>query len=252
MDESSRRRFLRFCTTMGMSSVFTQLLVGCGESTGSPLDTEPGPDMEGEGSGATTADVEGLSILQNPGIQFTPAMPPSMQSAIESIEIWGGFKAFFEFSEPFYDGYDAFDVPAGAGHKLYYEASWGQDSPHHIYALFCVGEPSLEYTSRSGNELRDFILSELDDLYAGQASATYVKHVTKDWTNDEFARGAYLADGASWDGVVGLPSNLDDRVFFAGSAFTDGEDWGSVHNAARSALVAAAALVSSARGPAAG
>ncbi len=181
-----------------------------------------------------------LSILEGAGIRFTPALPASMQEAIDAIEIWGGFKAFFEFSSPFFGDADAFDVPAGSGHKLYYDATWNQDSPRHIYALFCVGEPSVDYTSRRGDELRDFILAELDDLYDGQATATYVDHVTKDWTNDPFARGAYLADNANWTDVVALSEVLDDRVFFAGSAFTDGEDWGSVHNAARSALRVAA------------
>ena len=90
--------------------------------------------------------------------------------------------------------------------------------------------------------MRDFILAELDELYAGQATATYVKHVTKDWTNDAFARGAYLADNASWEHVVALAPPVEGRVFFAGAAFTDGEDWGSVHNAARSGLLAAAAV----------
>ena len=80
-----------------------------------------------------------LSVLKNPGIEFTPPLPATKQAAIDSIEIWGGFKAFFEFSQPFFDGPDEFAVPVGSGHKLYYEASWNQDSPHHIYALFCVG-----------------------------------------------------------------------------------------------------------------
>jgi hypothetical protein len=44
-----------------------------------------------------------------------------------------------------------------------------------------------------------------------------------------------LTDYADWRTVRELGNNVGSKLFFAGSEYTDGEDWVSVHTAAQSA-----------------
>jgi hypothetical protein len=44
-----------------------------------------------------------------------------------------------------------------------------------------------------------------------------------------------LTDHASWRLLRELGNSVENKVYFAGGEFTDGEDWVSVHTAAQSA-----------------
>jgi monoamine oxidase len=184
-----------------------------------------------------------LKILQDGDISFLPSLPGDKLDAINSTTIWEGFKAFFEFSENFYDeGHEFVITPESDGEKIYYDAALGQNTSKHILGLFVVGKPALDFSSRSGNELRDFILSELDALYDNRATATYLKHLTQDWNDEPFIKAGYMTDHADWRTVRTLGESVASKVYFAGGAYTDGEDWVSVHTAAQSASKAVAGI----------
>jgi monoamine oxidase len=177
-----------------------------------------------------------LKILQDGDISFVPSLPQRKSNAISDTIIWEGFKAFFEFSEKFYDDNYEFDItPESDGEKIYYDAAYGQDSTKNILGLFVVGKPALDFTSLSGDALRDFILYELDELYSNQATLNYVKHITQDWDNEPFIKTGYMTDNADEDTVRKLGESIAGKIYFAGGAYTDGEDWVSVHAAALSA-----------------
>ncbi len=176
-----------------------------------------------------------LKILQDGDITFLPTLPQAKQNAIASIRVWEGFKAFFEFTDNFYDDMQFTITPETDGEKWHYDAAYGQNSSKNILGLFVVGTPAVPYTSRSGDDLRDFILAELDGLYGGQATQKYVKHIVQNWDNEPFIKGGYITDHADYSKVAKLGESVQDKVYFAGGAYTDGEDWVSVHTAARSA-----------------
>lgn len=177
-----------------------------------------------------------LKILQVGDVTFTPDLPRKKQEAIDEATVWDGFKAFLEFSEKFYPVATAFDiVPETAGQKLYYDAAYGQASDKHILGLFAVGTGAQEYASFSDSELRDYILAELDALFDNRASATYIQHISQNWNEEPFAKGAYLYDHENWTRVNRLADSVDNKVYFAGDAYGFTTDWGSVHVAARSA-----------------
>lgn len=177
-----------------------------------------------------------LKILQDGDIDFTPSLPEQKLNAINSTTIWEGFKAFIEFSEKFYgDGFEFSINPESNGQKEYYNASHGQDTSKHILGLFVVGKPALDYSSLSGDDLRDYMLEELDDLFSNQATPNYIKHITQDWNNEPFIKSGYLSDHAQWQTVRELGKSIDEKVYFAGGAYTDGANWVSVHTAAQSA-----------------
>ncbi len=187
-----------------------------------------------------------LKILQEGLISFEPALPNEKQQAIDSLPIWDGFKAFFEFSEKFYDTQIGIPtIPESAGQKLYYDASYGQDTNHHILGLFTVGVPAGEYIGLSSEELKSKVLAELDQMYDQKASASYIRHISQNWNGEPFIRGGYLSDYADWRTVRRLGSPVADKVYFAGGPYTDGEDWVSVHVAAQSARVAIDQLMKS-------
>ncbi len=179
-----------------------------------------------------------LQILKDGDIDFIPDLPQNKRNAISNVRVWEGFKAFFEFTDKFYDDQQFPVNPATDGDKWIYDAANGQNSNKNVLGIFSVGTPAAEYNSRSGNDLRDFILAELDGLYGGQATQKYVNHIVQNWNDEPFIRGGYLSDHADWNKVAKLGKSVDDKVYFAGGPYTDGEDWVSVHAAARSARMA--------------
>ena len=82
----------------------------------------------------------------------------------------------------------------------------------------------------------DYILNELDEIFSNQASPNYVNHISQNWNNEPFAKGAYVHDYEDWRRVRTLGKSVDNKLFFAGAAYTTGEDWSSVHTAALSAI----------------
>lgn len=178
-----------------------------------------------------------LQILKGGDISFTPGLPQSKIEAINETIVWEGFKAFFEFNTNFYgdDEYVFPVTPQSSGEKIYYNAALGQNTTKNILGLFAVGAPAQDFISRSGDELKNFILSELDSIYANQASPNYIQHLTQNWNDEPFIRGGYLTDYEDWNKVRELGSSVANKLYFAGAEFTDGEDWVSVHTAAQSA-----------------
>ncbi|MEN0049102.1 MAG: NAD(P)/FAD-dependent oxidoreductase [Bacteroidota bacterium] len=185
-----------------------------------------------------------LKILQVGDVQFTPDLPKKKQEAIDEATVWDGFKAFIEFSEKFYPTFIGFDItPEEAGQKLYYDAAYGQETNQHILGLFAVGTGAQEYASLSDEELKSYMLAELDALFDNQASANYIKHISQNWNEEPFAKGAYMYDYERWTRVNRLADSVDDKIYFAGDAYGFTTDWSSVHVAVRSAKRAVEELV---------
>lgn len=185
-----------------------------------------------------------VKMLQKGSIQFVPALPDRKQKAIDDVTVWDGCKAFIEFSEKFYPTFVGFNItPESAGQKLYYDAAYGQNSTRNVLGLFAVGTGTIPYVNLSDTELKDHILAELDAMFDGKASESYVKHIFQNWNAEPFAQGAYIYDNENWRNLIRLGESVDNKLFFAGDGYTDGNDWSSVHAAARSAIRAVAELV---------
>lgn len=178
-----------------------------------------------------------VKALQNNAIDFTPSLPTNKLSALSSLKVWDGFKAFIEFTEKFYPAVIAYDIqPASDGQKLYYDASYGQNSNRHVLGLFSVGTGTLPYRNLSDVDLKNYMLNELDSMFNGAASRGYVKHISQNWNNEPFINGAYITDQENWRSVRTLGESVNGILYFAGCSYTNGEDWASVHTAARSAI----------------
>lgn len=177
-----------------------------------------------------------LKILQEGDITFLPQLPSAHRNAIQDAPIWGGIKVFLEFSEHFYPPYLTFpDSETETGQRIYYDAAYGQNSASNVLGLVALGEQANQYQERTGTSQRDYILNELDAIFNGLASQTYSKHIVQNWNEEPFIRTAYLADIASSNISNRLSKSIDEKVYFAGEAYSQEDDWGGVHNATRSA-----------------
>jgi len=177
-----------------------------------------------------------VKLLQNDAIQFLPSLPQKKLDAIKNVTVWDGCKAFIQFSEKFYPTVIGFNTePKTAGHKLYYDAAYGQKTAQNILGLFAVGQVSAPYLKRSGDDLINYVLAELDERFNGKASKAYIKHIFQNWTEEPYAQGAYVQYFESRNNIKKLGKSVDDKLFFAGDAYTNGFGWSSVHAAAKAA-----------------
>ncbi len=64
---------------------------------------------------------------------------------------------------------------------------------------------------------------------------SHTEHISHNWNEEPFARGAYLNDQASSSISSNLFRSIDNKVYFAGDSYTQEDDWSSVHVAARAA-----------------
>ena len=180
-----------------------------------------------------------LQMLKNETIEFLPRLSNDALQTIDEARVWTGFKAFFEFDEAFYPTFLDFpDANNDAGQRTYYNAAHGRNTSANILGLFSVGEQAQQYQSLTAAQLRDRVLSELDVVFNGRASSTYVRHISQNWQAQPFVESAYLADVARNSTSRALAAASTNKVLFAGEAYTREFDWGSVHAAARSARAA--------------
>ena len=175
-----------------------------------------------------------VTILQNDYIQFNPPLPDRKVAAINNIYIPDGIKAFIEFSERFYPDLTIADGRLlDAGDTIYYDAAFGKAAESHVLALFSVSDNTSAYTNLDSEAaIFDKIMGELDEMFDGQATKYYKKHIIQNWSKEPFIRGSYTHynDYSDMD-ILGEP--LDNKVFFAGEALHP-TDSSTVHGAGES------------------
>lgn len=177
-----------------------------------------------------------LRLLQRGDIAFVPELEADRRAVIDEAIVWSGLKAFFGFDEKFYPAAVAFDdAETSDGQRLFYDAAYGQDTTHNILGLFSVGAQAEAYQAQSDDAFLAGVLAELDDAFDGAASRSYVRHLVQNWNDEPYAGAAYLGDSASGRISSALAEPVGDRVQFAGDAYTELDDWSSVHTAIRSA-----------------
>ncbi len=177
-----------------------------------------------------------LKVLQNNSIKFVPALPKEKLAAIQNAPIWGGLKVFIELTKKFYPTYLTFpDSETNAGQRAYFDAAYAQHTSSNVLGLFAVGKQAEPYQSLSKGDQLAYILNELDQVFDGEASRSYKKHIVQNWDSEPFIQSAYLADIAPSSISNDLFTPVGNKLYFAGDSYTYEDDWGGVHNATRSA-----------------
>ncbi len=181
-----------------------------------------------------------IKILQNGSINFIPALPSEKRDAINNVYMPDGMKVFMEFSEKFYPDL-LFPGPlldeARSQDKIYYDAAFRKDSDKNILALFTVGERSSVYTNMASEEaIINKILGELDEMFDGKASQTYIKHVIQNWSKEPYIQGSYPHEyyDSETATIDALLQPVENKIYFAGDALSH-DNWSTVEGAGETA-----------------
>lgn len=186
-----------------------------------------------------------VTILKEGDISFIPALPKKKQEAIAELDLYEGFKCFISFKEQFYPTMVRVQDEGKGPTRVYFDAAYAKNSQDHILGLLAVGPYARPYLELPKSERIAFILKELDDLFDGQATPNYLKHTLKNWSDDPFAKGTYYPEFSigTYSAVKAMSQPVEDKLFFAGDLYTEGEGWSMVHVAAESARKAVERLV---------
>lgn len=161
-----------------------------------------------------------LGVLQSNGIHFEPAMPAKKVEAIKSFYFPKGFKMFLKFSEKFYP--DVIDFEPEKGAKIYYDIAYHKGAKDKVLGLLCVGPTAEEfYTLGSKEKIVEQALKELDGLFDGKASETYLNdYRLQNWTEEPYVLGTYTESFTDDEEILKwLDSSLDNKVYFAGETY---------------------------------
>jgi monoamine oxidase len=163
-----------------------------------------------------------LSMLKQNRIAFTPALPAAKAAAIAKSRTNPGLKVFLEFTEKFYPHFLLMQGMEDAGYYMYMDETVGKTTEKHILALVVLGDISYGKVTAKGDtdeNIKAYVLSELDGVFDGKATATLKECVVQNWKTEPFIEcGAPAFDDPNFDPVA-LAAPLNDKVFFAGDAF---------------------------------
>ena len=158
-----------------------------------------------------------IGVLKSNDINFIPELSPDKKKAIQSITFEPGFKAALKFSEKFYP--DAINCKVKNGEKVFYDIAFKKNAKTNILGFLCKGDETEKYYSlKSEQEIINQLLKELDDMYNGKASQTYMnEYLLENWGQYQFTQGTWtqaFQEKKSTLKVLNQP--LDNKVYFAG------------------------------------
>lgn len=180
-----------------------------------------------------------VHVLQKQYIDFVPDLPDWKQTAFDNVDVSDGLKIFLRFREQFYPDMLAINNPAEweEHHEyLFYDATFGKNVEDHVMGVLIVGDAASEYIDLSDQEIITKLLTELDLVYEGISSETYIDGIVQNWSQTPFIGATYPIGygGGYFRTMRNLRSDIEQMIYFAGTAY----DWdhpGEVGGAVRSA-----------------
>lgn len=184
-----------------------------------------------------------VSILKLHEIQFIPSLPSEKNDAFAKFGMGPGMKVFLKFSQKFFDG----NLIGGAVCGAYVDDTLGKETNDHVLLAFVMGDQAQTlHNLGSDNAITNALIQELDTIYNGAASASFIASSVFDYTTKPFIKGAYgystigMGDARK---VAALP--VDNKLFFAGEAMNTNGHHQTVHGAVESGYKAVIDLLKS-------
>jgi lysine-specific histone demethylase 1B len=177
-----------------------------------------------------------ISILKRNDIQFIPALPVAKTTAFSKIGMDAGMKVFLKFSDSFFDA----NIIGGSICAAYADERVGKSSSEPILLAFVMGEQA-EYLTSLGTDtaIVAALLQELDSMYSGRASATFVKAHLENWTLHPYIRGAYSYSTVGMGDARKVAAQpIDNTLYFAGEAMNINGHHQTVHGAVETGYIA--------------
>ena len=197
-----------------------------------------------------------LGVLQAEIIDFAPDLPVAKVAAYNTLGMGKGMKLFLRFNKPFWNASRLFDlITEGPTGICWTPAKYQPGAENDVMTCFSMGENAQFMTALPDDAARlKQVLSDLDAMFAGQASSNFEDGLVQDWSSEPYVRGSYSypAPGSYPDGndsarqVLAAP--VGGKLFFAGEA-THNEAPSTVPGAIQSGERAAAEIHSTLGGP---
>ena len=180
-----------------------------------------------------------IAVLKRADITFLPDLPSDKKRAIQNVKFDDGLKVFFKFSKRFYDqAFDSYYSVAedtADGDRYFFDATYGQSTYENILGVFIRGVQAGSYVNLGDDAIKSKLLSEIDLMYAGQASRFYLSHNIANWNKEPYIGGLYSNHAASnsYGAIKTISSPISmGRIYFAGEALEPNGEYGYVHGAA--------------------
>ena len=173
-----------------------------------------------------------VGVLQSETIRFVPDLPDATMEAYQNIGMGRGMKVALRFRESFWDSKMSYFITEGLSSSGWVPSHYKKDGTDHILMCYPMGDNGQALTDLAsqagGSKVGDdaiirVMLSDLDRIFEGRASAGFIDGIVQDWTSDPFVRGTYsypslntYRDPISMRRRLSVP--VMDRVFFAGEA----------------------------------
>jgi monoamine oxidase len=181
-----------------------------------------------------------ITVLKEGDISFNPPLPFDKTQAFEKIGMDAGMKVFLKFSEQFYDD----NVVGGKVCAAYANEKIGKTGSDHVLLAFVMGEQAEALTVLEESEVVNKLLEELDEMYEGKASTTFISAYVQDWSKHPFIRGAYSYSTVGMGDVRKIAaSSVENKIFFAGEAMHLAGHHQTVQGAAESAYFSVAEML---------
>lgn len=172
-----------------------------------------------------------IGVLQCESIEFLPGLPEKTVNAYRNIGMGQGLKVALRFKKPFWEKKLGYMITDGLASSCWIPSSYKQGSNDFIMMCYPMGNNGIKLSEMSfaaggggaGNEkILSEMLKDLDGLFDGAASASYLDGIVQDWSSDPYVRGSYsypMLDTykTSYDSKrKQLAEPVDDQLFFAG------------------------------------
>jgi monoamine oxidase len=173
-----------------------------------------------------------LGVLKKGAVEFSPALPPEKQAAIQRLKMGLLNKIVLKFPEVFWSpkAYYFSRLRENSGNTLEFLNMYHYLKEPIIVGLNCAAYArSLEQLSK--DEVVTAAMTELRAIFGAKVPEPIATTVTK-WNSDPFAYGSYsyVPVGASQRDFNILAANIEGKIFFAGEA-TLAAYRGTVHGA---------------------
>jgi lysine-specific histone demethylase 1B len=173
-----------------------------------------------------------ITILKSNSIQFIPALPSEKTTAFSKIGMDAGMKVFLKFSNKFFDQ----NIIGGKICAAYADESAGKTGIDNVLLAFIMGEQA-EYLTGLGSDsaITNALLQELDLMYNGQATASFLASHVQNWTTNPFVQGAYSYSTVGMGNARQIAAQtIDKKIYFAGEAMNTNGHHQTVHGAVES------------------
>jgi lysine-specific histone demethylase 1B len=170
-----------------------------------------------------------VTVLREGDITFEPALPAEKTAAFGKLGMGPGMKVFLKFTQRFFRPF----LVGGTVCAAYQDNGQGKDGSTPVLMAFVMGDQAAALHALGSDEaIVQALLAELDGMYAGQASASFVAAHVQNWTAMPFIRGAYSYSTVGMGDARAVAARpVGDTLFFAGEAMNTNGHFQTVHGA---------------------